>query len=102
LGIPAGSDGLVTLPHWWGLRFASEATREGGRAGEGGAAAAVAAAAAATAAGDLSMYRGATIGWSNVHTRAHLYHSLLEGLSFEIRRMLQVMCRQYQPLLTTG
>ena len=58
--IPLGCEGLVTLPHWWGVRFPRT----------------------------LPDARGATLGWSNHHTAAHFYRSLLEGLSFELRRLL--------------
>jgi len=54
-----GSEGLVTLPHWWGIRFPE----------------------------DIPHARGATIGWSNRHTSRHLYRSILEGVSFELKRM---------------
>ncbi|MHC4248646.1 MAG: xylulokinase, partial [Planctomycetota bacterium] len=56
--IPPGADGLVTLPSWWGVRFPERAPDA----------------------------RGATIGWSDHHTPAHFYRSLVEGLSFELRR----------------
>ena len=56
--LPPGCDGLLTIPHWWGCRFPDQRP-------------------------DL---RGATIGWQNAHTQAHLYRSLLEGLCFELRR----------------
>lgn len=58
--IPPGADGLVTLPSWWGVRFPERAPDA----------------------------RGATVGWSDHHTPAHLYRSLVEGLSFELRRTL--------------
>ena len=58
--IPPGCEGLVTLPNFWGIRFPKA----------------------------LPDARGATLGWSNHHTPAHFYRSLLEGLSFELRRLL--------------
>lgn len=32
--------------------------------------------------------RGATLGWSDTHTRAHLYRSILEGIAFEIKLII--------------
>ncbi len=58
--VPPGCAGLVTLPNWWGLRF-PEARPD---------------------------VRGATVGWSNAHGPEHLYRSLLEGTSLELRRLL--------------
>jgi xylulokinase len=55
--LPPGAEGLVTVPHWWGTRFPRAAPDA----------------------------RGATLGWSNHHTRAHLYRSVLEGVAFELR-----------------
>ena len=57
-GIPAGCEGLVTLPNWWGVRFPE----------------------------NLPDARGATLGWSDHHTPVHFYRSLLEGLAMETRR----------------
>jgi xylulokinase len=59
-GISPGADGLITLPHWWGVRFPENVPRA----------------------------RGATVGWTHHHGRAHLYRSLLEGISFELKRMI--------------
>jgi len=56
--IPPGAEGLVTVPNWWGVRFPDYEPSA----------------------------RGATVGWSNHHTLAHFYRSLVEGLSFELRR----------------
>jgi xylulokinase len=56
-GIPAGSEGLVTVPHWWGTRFPTPQPEA----------------------------RGVTLGWSHRHGRAHLYRSLLEGIAFELK-----------------
>ena len=63
--IPPGCDGLVTLPHWWGVRFPET----------------------------LADVRGATLGWSNHHTPAHFYRSLLEGTSLELRRLIAELRR---------
>jgi len=54
--VPPGSDGLVLQPYWSpGLRFPGLEAR------------------------------GAVIGFSDVHTRAHLYRSILEGLAYALR-----------------
>ncbi|MFZ5808693.1 MAG: FGGY-family carbohydrate kinase [Chloroflexota bacterium] len=54
--IPAGSDGLVLQPYWSpGLRFPGPEAR------------------------------GAIIGFSDFHTRAHLYRAILEGLAYALR-----------------
>jgi sugar (pentulose or hexulose) kinase len=54
--IPPGSDGLVLQPYWSpGLRFPGPEAR------------------------------GAIIGFSDVHTRAHLYRAILEGLAYAMR-----------------
>ncbi|MFO8007155.1 MAG: FGGY family carbohydrate kinase [Candidatus Brocadiia bacterium] len=61
--IAPGCDGLVTLPHWWGMRFPEHRPDA----------------------------RGVTLGWSDHHCPAHLYRSLLEGVAFELRRALDEM-----------
>ena len=54
--VPPGSDGLVLQPYWSpGLRFPGLEAR------------------------------GGVIGFSEVHTRAHLYRSILEGLAYALR-----------------
>ena len=54
--VPPGSDGLVLQPYWSpGLRFPGPEAR------------------------------GAIIGFSDVHTRAHLYRAILEGLAYALR-----------------
>lgn len=65
--IPAGSEGLVTVPNWWGARFPDYEPSA----------------------------RGATVGWSNHHTLAHFYRSLVEGLSFELKRTLAELERMF-------
>lgn len=59
--IPRGSDGLVTVPHWWGVRFPES----------------------------LPEARGATLGWSHRHSRAHFLRSILEGVAFELRTLAE-------------
>ena len=58
--LPPGSDGLVTLPHWYGVRFPES----------------------------LARARGATLGWAPHHTDAHFHRSILEGTAMELRRIL--------------
>ncbi|MFH2102039.1 MAG: FGGY-family carbohydrate kinase [Chloroflexota bacterium] len=54
--VPPGSDGLVLQPYWSpGLRFPGPEAR------------------------------GAIIGFSDMHTRAHLYRAILEGLAYALR-----------------
>ena len=54
--VPPGSEGLVLQPYWSpGLRFPGPEAR------------------------------GAIIGFSDVHTRAHLYRAILEGLAYAMR-----------------
>jgi sugar (pentulose or hexulose) kinase len=54
--VPPGSDGLVLQPYWSpGLRFPGPEAR------------------------------GAVIGFRDVHTRAHLYRAILEGLAYALR-----------------
>ena len=38
--------------------------------------------------------RGATIGWSDYHTLAHYYRSLLEGIAFEVRLLIECYAQQ--------
>jgi len=61
--ISPGSEGLITIPYWFG---------------------------------SLAPYwdnasRGITIGWSGIHTCGHMYRSILEGISFEHRMLLETM-----------
>jgi sugar (pentulose or hexulose) kinase len=54
--VPAGSDGLILQPYWTpGVRYPGPEAR------------------------------GAIIGFSDVHTRAHIYRAILEGLAFALR-----------------
>jgi sugar (pentulose or hexulose) kinase len=63
--IQPGSDGLFTVPYWLGT---------------------------------LAPYwdpgsRGVTIGWSGIHTTAHFYRSILEGVAFEHRLLTEKIAR---------
>ena len=54
--VPPGSDGLVLQPYWSpGLRAPGPEAR------------------------------GAVIGFSDVHTRAHIYRAILEGMAYALR-----------------
>ncbi len=58
--VPPGSDGLVLQPYWSpGVRFPGPEAR------------------------------GAIIGFGDVHTRAHLYRAILEGLAYALREGLE-------------
>jgi sugar (pentulose or hexulose) kinase len=58
--VPAGSQGLVLQPYWSpGLRFPGPEAR------------------------------GAIIGFGDVHTRAHIYRAMLEGLAYALREGLE-------------
>lgn len=58
--LPPGSDGLVSLPHLYGVRFPDS----------------------------MPMARGCTLGWAPHHTDVHLYRSFLEGTALELRRIM--------------
>ncbi len=61
--LPPGAEGLMTVPHFWGCRFPDS----------------------------RPSLRGATLGWSHAHSRAHLYRSIMEGLCLELRRAADYM-----------
>jgi len=65
--VPAGCEGLLTVPNWWGVRFPVVADDA----------------------------RGATLGWSDHHGPAHFYRSLLEGLAFELRGLIDCYREQF-------
>ncbi len=52
-----GCDGLMTVPYWRGAMMPYRDPRA----------------------------RGITLGWSDYHTRAHFFRSILEGIAFEMR-----------------
>jgi len=58
--IPPCCNGLVTIPYWRGCMtpFNDPGTR------------------------------GATLGWSDIHTKLHFYKSILEGIAFEIKLII--------------
>lgn len=70
--IPPGSNGLVLQPYW-------------------------------TAGPDIAPYtRGSVIGFSDVHTRAHLYRAILEGLVFALKQgALLTEKKNNVPIITT-
>ena len=55
--IPPGCEGLLTGPYWKGRMMPHNNPHA----------------------------RGLTVGWSDYHTRAHFYRSILEGIAFELR-----------------
>lgn len=61
--IPAGCDGLVTLPYWAGERTPINDPKA----------------------------RGIVFGLTLAHTRAHMYRSALEGVAFSINQQLRLM-----------
>lgn len=63
--VAAGSDGLMLQPYW------SPGVRDPGPEA-----------------------RGAVIGWSDHHTRAHLYRAILEGIAYGLRAGLERMERR--------
>lgn len=63
--VPAGSEGLVLLPHWH---------------------------AAGTPHWDV-LARGAVIGWTPAHGAAHFYRAVLEGLAMELRLTIDGIAR---------
>ncbi|MHA1135666.1 MAG: FGGY-family carbohydrate kinase [Candidatus Thorarchaeota archaeon] len=63
--ISPGSEGLVVLPHWWGGRWQQHEPH--------------------------IEDRGAIIGWTRNHTRAHLFRAIIEGLLMEMRQFRDLM-----------
>nr|WP_240894780.1 FGGY family carbohydrate kinase [Kineococcus siccus] len=59
--LPAGAGGLLALPYWNGAQ---------------------------TPHWDAAA-RGAVVGWTGGHTRAHLYRALLEGIAFEAKALVE-------------
>ncbi len=68
--VPAGSDGLVVHPYWTPHP-----------------------ALAPTA-------RGAVVGWTDVHTRAHLYRAILEGIAYALRDGIPLLERDFGEKIT--
>lgn len=58
--IEPGSEGLITLPYWNAVQSPYWDAKA----------------------------RGAIVGWRGIHTRAHMYRSILESVCFEMRRNL--------------
>jgi xylulokinase len=59
--IPPGCEGLLTIPYWKGGMMPYNDPQA----------------------------RGLSIGWSDYHTKSHFYRSILEGIAFEIRLVLE-------------
>jgi len=70
--VPAGSDGLILQPYW------SPGLKEPGPEA-----------------------RGAIVGFSDVHTRAHVYRAMLEGLAYALREGKERI-EQRGPFAITG
>ncbi|MFN2198469.1 MAG: FGGY-family carbohydrate kinase [Anaerolineales bacterium] len=69
--VPAGSDGLMLQPFWSpGLRYPGPEAR------------------------------GTVIGFSDVHTRAHLYRAILEGLAYALREGAERTARRTKVPIT--
>jgi len=60
-GIPPGCQGLLTLPYWKGRMVPT----------------------------NEPLARGVTVGWSDYHTLAHFYRSILEGMAYEVRLLIE-------------
>jgi len=59
--VPAGCLGLLTVPYWKGRMVPTNAP----------------------------LARGVTVGWSDYHTQAHFYRSILEGMAYEVRLCIE-------------
>jgi len=59
--VPAGCQGLLTLPYWRGRMVPTNEPTA----------------------------RGVTVGWSDYHTLAHFYRSILEGIAYEVRLLME-------------
>jgi sugar (pentulose or hexulose) kinase len=72
--IPPGCQGLLVLPHWWGGRWRQyEPHMED---------------------------RGAVIGWTGTHTRAHFFRAVLEGILQETRNYKNLMEQHLETTFT--
>ena len=71
--VPAGSDGLVTLPYWNAVQSPHWDPRA----------------------------RGAMVGFTGTHTRAAMYRSVLEGISLEAARNIRALEADTGTLVTT-
>lgn len=74
MAIPPGSDGLITLPFFTG--------EKGGL--------------------HPALKRGAIIGLTPNHTRAHLYRSILEGIAFELRSQIEDEAEAFHRMSSVG
>lgn len=72
--IPAGSEGLIVLPHWLGRR---------------------------TPTPDATI-RGAVLGLSPSHTAAHIYRALLESFAYNVRQSLPAHRPHIKRLVATA
>lgn len=70
--IPAGSDGLIVLPHWRGVRVPHNDPRA----------------------------RGVVVGWTDRHTAAHFHRAIMEGIALEAAALLERICGKYDLRVT--
>jgi sugar (pentulose or hexulose) kinase len=68
--VPAGSDGLMLQPYW------------------------------SPSNGDGPETRGAIIGFSEQHTRAHLYRAMIEGLTYALRESKELLEKRSKTSIT--
>lgn len=71
--IPPGCEGLVTLPYWNAVQSPYWDTQA----------------------------RGAVVGWRGTHSRAHMYRSILEAITFEIEMNLSHLQKETGVKLTS-
>ena len=38
--------------------------------------------------------KGSIIGFGDVHTRAHIYRAILEGIGYELKRLTEIACKR--------
>ncbi|HCW50740.1 MAG TPA: carbohydrate kinase [Clostridiales bacterium] len=68
--IPPGSDGLVVQPYWTPHPALAPKAR------------------------------GAVVGWTDVHTRAHLYRAILEGIAYALKDGIPILERDFGTEIT--
>lgn len=61
--IPPGCEGLITLPYWNAVQSPYWD----------------------------ALARGAVVGWRGTHSRAHMYRSILEGITYEVKMNLEFL-----------
>ncbi len=71
--IPPGCEGLVTLPYWNAVQSPYWDT----------------------------LARGAVVGWRGTHSRAHMYRSILEAITYEVQMNLESLQKETGVALTS-